>query len=62
MGCSSRPWSRASAADYFRALASVGYDDWVTVEDFSTELPLTERTAGNLAYLKAVEAAVRTAQ
>jgi hypothetical protein len=32
------------------------------VEDFSTELPLTERTAGNLAYLKAVEASVRTAQ
>ena len=53
---------QASVADYFRALASVGYDDWVAVEDFSTELPLAERTADNLAYLKAVQAAVRTAQ
>jgi hypothetical protein len=46
MGCSPRPWSRASGADYFRALASVGYDDGVTVEDFSTELPLTGRSGG----------------
>jgi len=46
MGCSPRPWSRASVADYFRALASVGYDDWVTVEDFSAELPLTGRSGG----------------
>jgi len=53
---------QASVEDYFRALASVGYDDWVAVEDFSTELPLAERTADNLAYLKGVEAAVRTAQ
>jgi hypothetical protein len=30
----------------------VGYDAWVTVEDFSTDLPLTERTAGNLEFLR----------
>jgi sugar phosphate isomerase/epimerase len=43
---------QGSVLQYFRALANVGYDGWVTVEDFSTELPLEERTAGNLAYLR----------
>lgn len=38
---------------YFRALASVGYDGWITIEDFSSELPLAERTADNLRYLRA---------
>ncbi|WP_426005680.1 sugar phosphate isomerase/epimerase family protein [Paenarthrobacter sp. NyZ202] len=37
---------------YFQALESVGYDRWVTVEDFSTEVPLAERTAGNLDFLR----------
>ncbi|GAA4180054.1 sugar phosphate isomerase/epimerase family protein [Gryllotalpicola koreensis] len=37
----------------FRALAAVGYDGWVTLEDFSTALPLEERTADNLAYVRA---------
>lgn len=36
----------------FRALADIGYDGWVSVEDFSTETPLDERVADNLAYLK----------
>ncbi|WP_426998029.1 sugar phosphate isomerase/epimerase family protein [Pseudarthrobacter sp. N5] len=43
---------QGSVLAYFRALAAAGYDDWVTVEDFSTELPLAERTAGNLDYLR----------
>src|SRR5207245_910494 len=43
---------QGSVLDYFRALADVGYDAWVTVEDFSTDVPLAERTAGNLAYLR----------
>ncbi|POH75420.1 sugar phosphate isomerase/epimerase family protein [Arthrobacter glacialis] len=52
-------WStlRGGIADvprYFGALAAVGYDGWVTVEDFSTELPLAERTADNLAYLRSL--------
>ena len=50
---------RAGQADveaYFTALARHGYDGWVTLEDFSTELPLAERTADNLAYVKAVHA------
>ena len=46
---------RAGQADlgaYFTALRAVGYDGWVTVEDFSTVLPLAERTRDNLAYLR----------
>jgi len=46
---------RAGVADleaYFEALATVGYDGWVTAEDFSTAVPLAERTRGNLAYLR----------
>jgi sugar phosphate isomerase/epimerase len=41
---------------YFKALAAFGYDGWVTVEDFSTELPLAERTADNLEYLRSTAA------
>ncbi|QEO15433.1 sugar phosphate isomerase/epimerase [Agromyces intestinalis] len=39
---------------YFTALAEFGYDGWVAIEDFSTELPLAERTRDNLAYLRDV--------
>ena len=45
---------QADVETYFAALADYGYDGWVTVEDFSTELPLAERTADNLAYLRGV--------
>lgn len=38
---------------YFRALKAVGYDGWVTLEEFTTELPLAERLADDLVYLKA---------
>jgi sugar phosphate isomerase/epimerase len=47
---------RAGQADvpaYIAALVRHGYDGWVTLEDFSTELPLEERTADNLAYVRA---------
>jgi len=43
----------ASVPDYFRALAEVGYDDWVTLEDFSTDAPLEERLIDDLAFLRA---------
>ncbi|MGA0566651.1 sugar phosphate isomerase/epimerase family protein [Rathayibacter sp. KR2-224] len=47
---------------YFAALVEVGYDAWVTLEDFSTIEPLDERTAGNLAFVRAAhERAVRAA-
>jgi sugar phosphate isomerase/epimerase len=42
---------------YFKALKAVGYDGWVTLEEFTTELPLYERLADDLAYLKAAAAA-----
>ncbi|GAA4185149.1 hypothetical protein GCM10022288_06770 [Gryllotalpicola kribbensis] len=46
----------------FRELARIGYDGWVTLEDFSTALPLRERTADNLAYVReAWQRASRTA-
>jgi sugar phosphate isomerase/epimerase len=43
---------QADIEAYFRALSAYGYDGWVTVEDFSTALPLEQRTRDNLAYLK----------
>lgn len=43
---------QASVLQYFRALAELGYDGWVTVEDFSTALPLEQRTGQNLEYLR----------
>jgi sugar phosphate isomerase/epimerase len=47
----------ASVPDYFRALAEHGYDGWVTLEDFSTALPLEERLADDLGYLRSFAAA-----
>ncbi len=38
---------------YFRSLREVGYDGWVTVENFTTEVPLEARIANDLEYLKA---------
>ena len=49
---------RSGQADieaYFVALRTHGYDGWVTVEDFSTALPLEQRTKENLAYLQKIE-------
>lgn len=37
---------------YFRALKAVGYDGWVTLEEFTTELPLADRLADDLAFLR----------
>lgn len=54
---------RTGAGDvdaYFRALHAFGYDGWVTCEDFSTALPLAERTRDDLAYLRAVDARTRS--
>ena len=48
---------RADLPGLFRSLAAVGYDGWVTVEDFSDTVPLAERTAGNLEYLTSIASA-----
>lgn len=45
---------QASVAEYLDALRQVGYDGWVTIEDFSMDLPLEARTADNLAYLRSL--------
>jgi sugar phosphate isomerase/epimerase len=38
----------------FAALGAVGYDGWISFEDFSTDQPLLERTRDNLQYAKDV--------
>ena len=38
----------------FRALHTIGYDGWVSFEDFSTEKPLEERLRDNLSYVKQI--------
>jgi sugar phosphate isomerase/epimerase len=38
----------------FRALHAVGYDGWVSFEDFSIEQPLAERLRDNLAYIRRI--------
>jgi sugar phosphate isomerase/epimerase len=48
---------RAHLPEFFRALAAVGYDGWVAVEDFSDAAPLAERTAANLEYLRSIAVA-----
>jgi sugar phosphate isomerase/epimerase len=37
----------------FTTLRQVGYDGWISVEDFTTERPLMERVEKNLRYLRA---------
>ncbi|HEV2072750.1 MAG TPA: sugar phosphate isomerase/epimerase family protein [Thermomicrobiales bacterium] len=56
--CDAAPLHRgiAEIRDLFRALKAVGYDGWISVEDFSTERPLDDRLKENLSFLKAVEA------
>lgn len=46
---------------FFGALNQIGYDDWVTIEDFSTEQPLADRVRDNLVAAKAALDAARGA-
>jgi sugar phosphate isomerase/epimerase len=43
---------QADVDAYVTALRSFGYDGWMTVEDFSTVLPLEKRLRDNLDYLR----------
>jgi sugar phosphate isomerase/epimerase len=61
----SPPWTwewaplRSGAAPLqrlFDALAGVGYDGWVSLEDFSTGTPLRERLRDDIAYLRELAA------
>jgi sugar phosphate isomerase/epimerase len=47
----------ADITELFRALRQVGYDGWVSLEDFSEQQPLAERIRDNLAVVRAAEAA-----
>jgi sugar phosphate isomerase/epimerase len=47
---------QADLSAYFMALDAVGYDGWVTLEDFSTDVPLEQRTADNLRYVRELRA------
>ncbi len=45
-------------SDLFRALRGIGYDGWVTVEDFSTSASEAARLEDNIRFLRAVSVAV----
>jgi sugar phosphate isomerase/epimerase len=53
---------QADIGAYFEAMRRCGYDGWVTVEDFSTALPLGDRTRDNLAYLHSIRARLAQTQ
>src|SRR5215213_2889695 len=38
--------------ELFAALRAVGYDGWISVEDFTTDPPLSERVLKNVSYLR----------
>src|SRR5262249_2653774 len=42
----------ADIGGYLRMLRARGYHGWVTVEDFTTTVPLAERTGRNLDFLR----------
>lgn len=44
---------------YIASLVEVGYDGWVTVEDFTTEVPLEQRLREDLGYLRSAYASAR---
>jgi len=46
----------------FQALRDVGYDGWVSFEDFSTEQPLAQRVRDNIALVKRIAARVAGAR
>lgn len=48
------PFSKGivNVAALFEALAAVGYDGWMSFEDFSLEVPLAQRTRENLIFAR----------
>ena len=42
----------ANPAALIKALKKVGYDGWLSVEDFSNEKPTREKLEENIAYMK----------
>ena len=50
---------QANIKKFFEAMATVGYDGTVSIEDFSNEAPTEEKLRDNLAYMKALLEATR---
>jgi sugar phosphate isomerase/epimerase len=48
--------------ELFGALHGIGYDGWISFEDFSTERPLDDRLRDNLAFVKKVIEETRLAE
>jgi sugar phosphate isomerase/epimerase len=52
------PEGIADIRTVIRSLQQVGYDGWITFEDFSTESSVEENLVNNLAYVKAIVAEI----
>ncbi len=52
------PEGIADVRTVVRSLRQVGYDGWITFEDFSTKRSVEENLANNLAYIKAIVAEI----
>ncbi len=52
------PEGIADVRTVVRSLRQVGYDGWITFEDFSTQRSVEENLVNNLAYIKAIVAEV----
>lgn len=50
-----------SVRDLYAALLNVGYDGWISAEDFSTQQKIDDRLSSNIEFLKRVEAEKREA-
>jgi sugar phosphate isomerase/epimerase len=49
------PEGQIDVPAYLRLLHDVGYDGWITVENFTTARPLAERIAADLEFLRAAD-------
>ena len=49
----------ADLRELIKALDAIGYDAWITLEDFSIEHPLDQRLEENIQYLRNILADVR---
>ena len=48
----------ANFAVFFQALKSVGYDGWISFEDFSTERSTLEKLRENIAFIRGIEKSI----
>jgi sugar phosphate isomerase/epimerase len=55
------PEGVADMRSVMRSLRQVGYNGWITFEDFSTERTIEENLARNLAYIRSIEEEIAAA-